>query len=240
LPQICFKDLFFFIIVVFLSLLLITPGFIDFFIIQIKVNCLILYDNEFRIMIKKNKYLNSILSIFFTFFLILFVTSCGIYEKSDAKKVSPDPKQRVKDNMEKGKGIRFKNFVKGGNGKFQFASSNEMWRATLDVLDFAPLGNVDYSGGLIITDWFNDAAEPRNSLKITVRFLSNEIRADGLEIILHKKTCNQSSECTVKKYLSKTSNEIKLAILKRATKISKMDQDKYIEENGEVKIYNPQ
>ena len=187
-------------------------------------------------MIKKNKYTHFIYNLILSVFLILFITSCGLYKKTDARKVSPDPKQRVKDNMEKGKGIRFKNFVKGGNGKFQFASSNEMWRATLDVLDFAPLGNVDYSGGLIITDWFNDAAEPRNSLKITVRFLSNEIRADGLEIILHKKTCNQNSECTVKKYLSKTSNEIKLAILKRATKIGKMDQDKYLEENGEVHI----
>ena len=220
--------------------MLITPGFIDFFIIQINVKCLILYDNELRIMIKNNKYPNSIFSILFTIFLIFFVTSCGLYKKSDARKVSPNPDERVKSNMEKGQGFRLKNLTKRGNGNFQFASSNEMWRATLDVLDFAPLGNVDYSGGLIITDWFNDPAEPRNSLKITVRFLSNEIRADGLEIILHKKTCNQNLECTVKKYLSKTSNEIKLAILKRATKISKMDQDKYIEENGEVKIYNPQ
>ena len=191
-------------------------------------------------MTKKNKYTLFIYNLILGIFLIFFITSCGLYKKSDSRKVSPDPKQRVKDNMEKGKGIRFKNFVKGGNGKFQFASSNEMWRATLDVLDFAPLGNVDYSGGLIITDWFNDAAEPRNSLKITVRFLSNEIRADGLQITLHKKTCNKNLACSVKKYKSKTSNEIKLAILKRATIISKMDQDKYLEENGEVKIYDPQ
>jgi hypothetical protein len=191
-------------------------------------------------MIKKNKYTLFIYNLILGIFLIFFITSCGLYKKTDARKVSPDPKQRVKENMEKGKGFRIKNLVKSGNGNFQFASSNQMWRATLDVLDFAPLGNVDYSGGLIITDWFNDAAEPKNSLKITVRFLSNEIRADGLEVILHKKTCNQNLECTVKKYLSKTSSKIKLAILKRATKISKMDQDQYLEENGEVTIYDPQ
>ena len=187
-------------------------------------------------MIKKNKYTLSIYSLILSIFLILFITSCGLYKKSDSRKVSPNPQERVKENMEKGEGFRIKNLGKGKNGNFQFASSNEMWRATLDVLDFAPLGNVDYSGGLIITDWFNDAAEPRNSLKITVRFLSNEIRADGLEVSLHKKTCNQNLECSVKKYLSKTSNEIKLAILKRATKISKMDQDKYLEENGKVRV----
>ena len=187
-------------------------------------------------MIKNNKYSFFFYNLILVFFLFFFTTSCGLYKKSDARKVSANPKDRVKANMEKGEGFRIKNIMKRGNGNFQFASSNEMWRATLDVLDFAPLGNVDYSGGLIITDWFNDAAEPNNSLKITVRFLTNEIRADGLDITLHKKTCNQKSECSVKKYLSKTSNDIKLAILKRATKISKMDQDKYLEENGKVKI----
>ena len=152
-------------------------------------------------MSKKNKYTLFLNNLFLSVFLILFVTSCGLYKKSDARKVSPDPKQRVKANMEKGEGFRIKNLVKSKrNGNFQFASSNELWRATLDVLDFAPLGNVDYSGGLIITDWFNDASEPRNSLKITIRFLSNEIRADGLEVILHKKTCDENLECSVNKY----------------------------------------
>ena len=186
--------------------------------------------------IKKNKYTLFIYNLILCAFLFFFITSCGLYKKSDARKVSPNPEERVKENMERGKGFRLKNVMNKGSGNFQFASSNEMWRATLDVLDFAPLGNVDYSGGLIITDWFNEEAEPRNSLKITVRFLTNEIRADGLEVILHKKTCNQNLECSVKKYSSKINNDIKLAILKRATKISKMDQEKYLEENGKVKI----
>ena len=189
-----------------------------------------------NIMINYNKYSSFFYKLILVFFLVFFTTSCGLYKKSDARKVSPNPQERVKANMEKGEGFRIKNIMKRDEGNFQFASSNEMWRATLDVLDFAPLSNVDYSGGLIITDWFNDAAEPNNSLKITVRFLSNEIRADGLEITLHKKTCNKNLECSVKKYLSKTSNDIKLAILKRATIISKMDQEKYLEETGEVKI----
>jgi hypothetical protein len=184
---------------------------------------------------KKIKYSAFIYNLILGVFLIFFISSCGLYKKSDARKVSPNPSERVKANMEKGEGFRIKNLGKN-SGDFQFASSNEMWRATLDILDFAPLGNVDYSGGLIITDWFNEEAEPRNSLKITVRFLTNEIRADGLEVILHKKTCNQNLECSVKKYSSKINNDIKLAILKRATKISKMDQEKYLEENGKVKI----
>ena len=89
-----------------------------------------------------------------SFFIISTLTSCGIYKKSDARKVSPNADERVKQNIKEGKGIKLGNL--GGTGKggdFQFASSNELWRATLEVLDFLPLSNVDYSGGIIITDW---------------------------------------------------------------------------------------
>ena len=186
---------------------------------------------------KKKKYFGFIQRAFLSILLTALVSSCGIYKPSDARKVSPNPKERVKSNMEKGEGFRLKNITKK-KGSFQFASSNEMWRATLDVLDFAPLSNVDYSGGIIITDWFNESSQPNNSLKITVRFLTNEIRADGIDVTLHKKICNKNLECTVKKYSSKINSEIKLAILKKATKISKMDEEKYLEENGEVRIIN--
>jgi|TARA_B110001452_G_C15094473_1_gene381725 hypothetical protein len=187
-------------------------------------------------MIKKNKYLQFLKS--FTLFAVfsILLTSCGLYKKSDARKVSPNPQERVKSNMEKGEGFRIKNLGKDKSGNFQFASSNAMWRASIDILDFAPFSNVDYSGGLIITDWFSNSSEPNNSLKITIRFLTNEIRADGLQVILHKKTCQQNSNCSVKKYSSNLNSEIKLAILKEATRISKMDQDKYMEENGKVRI----
>jgi hypothetical protein len=187
-------------------------------------------------MIKINKFLKFCnILVLFTIFSI-FLSSCGIYKKSDARKVSSNPKDRVKANMERGEGFRIKNLGKNKDGNFQFASSNAMWRASIDILDFAPFSNVDYSGGLIITDWFNDTNKPNDSLKITIRFLTNEIRADGLEVILHKKTCKENSVCNVKKYTSNLNSEIKLAILKEATRISKMDQDKYLEENGKVKI----
>ena len=31
-----------------------------------------------------------------------------------------------------------------------------MWRASLEILDFLPFSTVDYSGGMIITDWYSD------------------------------------------------------------------------------------
>jgi len=188
---------------------------------------------------KKNRTKQLVELIISSIFIILFVYSCGIYRPVDAKKVPPSAQARVKQNIEKGEGFRAKNLLKkGSGGNFEFATSNEMWRATLDVLDFAPLSNVDYSGGLIITDWFNEKKNKKNSLKITVRFLSNEIRADGVEVILHKKECDNNLECSIGKYSGKLNNEIKLAILKKATILQKTSKDKYKKEMGEYKTNN--
>ena len=143
--------------------------------------------------------------------------SCGIYDPVDARKVSPNSKERVKKNLEEGKGFSMKKMVGGGLGTgYQFASSNPMWRATLEILDFLPLANVDYSGGIITTDWYNEGTASDESIKITVRFLTNEIRSDGIRIIVHKKRCNIQQKCTVRKISSTLEQELQIAILKKA------------------------
>merc|ERR1712070_915100 len=91
-------------------------------------------------------------------------------------------KKRIEQNLNEGKGFRLKNLTKRKGGVFDFASSNELWRASLDVLDFMPLSSVNYSGGIIITDWYNNDQSLDESIKISVRFLTNEIRSDSLDI----------------------------------------------------------
>ena len=108
-----------------------------------------------------------------------------------------------------------------GGTNFQFASANPMWRATLEILDFLPLANVDYSGGIITTDWYNEGTTSDESIKITVRFLTNEIRSDGIRIIVHKKRCNIQNKCTVKKISSALEHELQVAILKKAVLFEK-------------------
>jgi len=92
-----------------------------------------------------------------------------------------------------------------------------MWRASLEILDFLPLSNVDYSGGIITTDWYNEGTASDESIKITIRFLSNEIRADGIKVIVHKKKCNIKQNCIVKKISSALQYELQVAILKKAS-----------------------
>ena len=151
------------------------------------------------------------------FIIFSFLYSCGIYSPSDARKVSPNSKERVKKNLEECRGMSLGKLLdKGGGTSYEFASSNPMWRATLEILDFLPLTNVDYSGGIITTDWYNEGTSLDESIKITVRFLTNEIRSDGIKIIVHKKRCNITQSCKIVKISSAIEHELQVAILKKA------------------------
>tara|TARA_B100001750_G_C15381989_1_gene532940 strand:- start:302 stop:877 length:576 start_codon:yes stop_codon:yes gene_type:complete len=153
-------------------------------------------------------------------FLTLTFTSCGIYKPVDARKVSPNADERVKKNLEEGRGFTLKGAFGGDNkgtgGSFSFASSNPMWRATLEILDFIPLSNIDYAGGIIITDWYTEGTSADEAIKITVRFLTTEVRADGIKIIVHKKKCTKLQNCAVQKVNSALESELQVAILRKA------------------------
>ena len=144
----------------------------------------------------------------------------------DARKTPADPKLRVQQNLRDGKGIRFNDAFKKRGGVFDFASSNELWRASLDVIDFMPLSSVNYSGGIIITDWYSDENNPNESIKISIRFLTNEIRSDALDVKVFNRTCTNSLiNCKVSQTDKILVNEIKKQILKKAA-IYKEDKNK--------------
>ena len=177
--------------------------------------------------------LNYVFKIIFLTIFILSQYGCGIYRKTDAREVSPDPDLRVQKNLEEGRGLRLDTIGKRGNGEFQFASSNPMWRATIDVLEFAPLLNANYSGGIVITDWMStDDPNENNYYKLTVKFLSNEIRPDGLNILIHQKNCDKNNVCKIQKIESAVENELKMKILKVAALYEKDDIKRIREELG--------
>ena len=161
---------------------------------------------------------------------LLFLASCGdpLAGLPGGKRDTPaDGRERAKKNLEEGKGISLGKAIGGGKTTYEFSSSNPMWRATFDVIDFMPLVTVDYSGGMIITDWYTDSNTSNDSLKFTIRFLSNEIRADSIKIIIHKKTCNVQSNCIIQKFVSaKLENTIRSDIIKKAAILQAATKDK--------------
>ena len=166
-----------------------------------------------------NKYLKK--TVFFLI-LAIFLNSCnGKLPGADARKYPKDPKKRVAKNLEEGRGFRLNETVKkgfGGSGVFDFASSNELWRASLDTIDFMPLSSVNYSGGIIITDWYSDGSNPNESIKISIRFLTNEIRSDSLQIKIFKRECFDGlKNCITNEIDGVIIPELKRKILQTAT-----------------------
>ena len=87
--------------------------------------------------------------------LLAFLVSCGdpLANLPGGNRDTPtDGRERAKKNLEEGKGMSLGKALGGGKTTYEFSSSNPMWRATFDVIDFMPLVTVDYSGGMIITD----------------------------------------------------------------------------------------
>ena len=168
----------------------------------------------------------SLLSIF-----LFLLNGCGknFFRGADARKVSPDPRERVQKNLEEGKGFRLNDAIKkgvGSGGNFEFASSNELWRASLDIIEFMPLTSANYSGGIIITDWYSNNNNPNETIKITIRFLSNEIRSDAVDINVFYKKCDADFKCVVQKNNKNIESELRREILKKATIYQKQTRAK--------------
>ncbi len=182
-------------------------------------------------------YLKNFINIIFLGFVLIGLNACNGFNQTDARKFPPDPKLRVKKNIEEGRGFRLDSAIKGSmkGGDFLFASANELWRASLDTIDFMPLSSVNYSGGIIITDWYTDEENIDESVKISIRFLTNEVRADALDIKIFYKKCNQVASCKISQKTGSLVAELKKEILSKAAIYKKEKKDKNFKEyNNEM------
>ena len=177
--------------------------------------------------------LNKSILILFSILILLSQSACNALKpkKVSAKDFPPDPRKRVEKNINEGRGFRLMGNSSTGTN-YEFASANPLWRATLDTLDFMPLASANYSGGIVITDWYSENNSPNESVKISVRFLTNEIRSDALDINVYLKKCSDnSSNCSISKNNNDLVADLNLSILKKATKYKKEFTDKNKKEN---------
>ncbi len=174
----------------------------------------------------------NLISIFFLGFVLIFLNGCNGFNQTNAREFPPDPKLRVKKNLEEGRGFRLDSAIKENKkgGDFLFASANELWRASLDTIDFMPLSSVNYSGGIIVTDWYTDEDNLDESIKISIRFLTNEVRTDALDIKVFYKKCNQVASCKISQKTGSLIVELKKEILTKAAVYKKERKDKNFRE----------
>jgi hypothetical protein len=153
---------------------------------------------------------------------LVFLLSCAKKDPSTGEVINYEPslKKRQEEAVAKGQGIfgDINNIGKKSN-TFEFATSNVLWRATLKSLDFMPMINADYSGGVIVYDWYSENLNSNEYIKITVRFLNNELKSNSIQIITHKKNCENSEKCKTSKMNEEFSNNIKDKILDTARRM---------------------
>ena len=170
-------------------------------------------------------YLKSLL--IYLFIVLLLLTSCKNRKFGSFEDQPVNSQERARKNIEEGRGAGLNQLFRNRGTNFEFSSSNPMWRASLEILDFLPLTTVDYSGGVIVSDWYSDDSKSNEAIKISVRFLSNEVRSDSLKIIVHKKRCSTSQNCkTTLQQNSKIISELRSSILLKATSLEKDKKDK--------------
>ena len=153
-------------------------------------------------------------------FVFLIVSACSVPNALKPKKVDPSipagAKERARKNIEEGRGVSLKGAFGKRGTNYEFSTSNPLWRASLEIIDFMPLTTVDYSGGIIITDWYSDNNNSNDSIKITVRFLSNEVQSISLKIIVHNKKCKTNEVCSINEIDSNIKFELQRSILAKA------------------------
>ena len=170
-----------------------------------------------------NPKLTAILAVF----LFLLNACNGKLPGGDARKTPADPKKRIEQNLEEGRGFKLSEFGKSTGGVFEFASSNNLWRASLDTIDFMPLSSVNYSGGIIVTDWYSEGMSSNESIKVSIRFLTNEIRSDALSIkVFNRKCSNNLLNCKIIETEGTLVSELKKTILKKAALYKEQEKNK--------------
>ena len=149
-------------------------------------------------------------------------------EKNDKVLIEPNVNVKTREFADKGGGILGDFNKKSSSNTFDFATSNVLWRATLQSLDFLPLLNADYSGGVIIYDWYSQTNNPKEQIKISIRFVNNELRSDSIIVSAHKKICDNLDKCSNSALDQNFSNSIKESIITsaRALKIEEAKKEK--------------
>ena len=159
-------------------------------------------------------------------FLFSSIVSCGGFKKVDTRETPISGPERAKKNVREGRGVGLGQAINKARGStnYEFSTSNPMWRATLDILDFLPLSTVDYSGGVIISDWYTDNSNKDQALKVTVRFLSNTVQSNSIKVTVHRKKCSVNQTCNVELFKSRIQEELIASILKEAAILEKQQK----------------
>mgnify|MGYP000288633037 FL=1 len=124
----------------------------------------------------------------FLIFISLFFISCSSNNEIPAEK--SEPGLFSKDAK---KGVSITDFInKDPFGDKSFYVNSFLWRASLDVLSFAPFQSTDAFGGILVTEWYK---KDNKQIKLIATIQSRELRSEGIKVkVFIKKENNEISE----------------------------------------------
>ena len=170
-----------------------------------------------------------------TVFLLLLavISNCAKTDPITGEKIiiNPDTGKKSREFADKQGGLFGDIGGKNKNTTFEFGTSNVLWRATLKALEFLPLANADYAGGIIVYDWYSDKVDSKEQIKISIKFLSNELKSSSIQVVGHKKICQGNETCFTTKLDDKFILEIKDSIINSARTLKIADTKKVQEKN---------
>ena len=180
----------------------------------------------FSLGLKKHKLILKNLLFLSVFGLSIIFSSCADKNETlDTKeKFEPSAYERARIYADKNP-ITLGGSSKDKNTNFEFSTSNVLWRASLKTLDFIPLATLDYSGGIIISDWYSDERSNKEQIKIQIRFVSTELRSESIQVTSYKKICDSNNVCINSKGNENFNREIKDLIVNNARQI-KIEESK--------------
>jgi len=107
----------------------------------------------------------------------------------------------------------------GASSEAGIGVNSFLWRASLEVLSFMPLSEVDPFGGVIITDWYANPEFPTERFKVTAYILDTRLRADALSVQLFKQTIGENEAWADATIDAATRIQVENAILTRARQL---------------------
>ena len=128
------------------------------------------------------------MKLIISYLLSLLLISCSSNYVAPTQK--SEPGFFSKDSK---KGISISDILdKDPDSDKSFYVNSFLWRASLDVLSFAPFQSTDAFGGILVTEWYK---KDNKQIKLIATISSRELRSEGIKLqVFIKNKKNEISE----------------------------------------------
>ena len=112
-------------------------------------------------------------------YIIIIISIFSLYSCTPNNEIVEQKPKAGLFSKDASKGISITDFLNKDSQSEKFYVNSFLWRASLDVLSFAPFQSTDAFGGIIVTEWFK---KNNQQIKLTALIKSRDLRSEGINI----------------------------------------------------------